>query len=156
MIIWKKRTNLKLTHRIIEYIFIRMHICISDFRVAKESIDFSWSKLFRHHNAERVCTICIKLYARCWILLARQRERGRNAGAVKGLLAQSPLLRALCIAVSELQVHVNTGSFIRTGSEKARRGFRSKLSADSPCWRVPSKGYTKRVSKEPVDVWSLW
>lgn len=78
-------------------------------------------------------------------------------GEEGGLLAQSPLLRALCIAaVSELQVRVNTRSFIRMGSEKARRGFRSELSADSPCWRVPSKGYTKRVSKEPMGVRSLW
>lgn len=46
-------------------IYLYKHMCISDFRgVSKESIGFSWSKLFCHHNAERVCIICIKLYAR--------------------------------------------------------------------------------------------
>lgn len=55
----------------------------------------------------------------------------RVRGCAEEMLVPSPLLRALCVAVvSELQVRVNMGSFIRMASEKARRSFRWRLSAD--------------------------
>lgn len=55
----------------------------------------------------------------------------RVRGCAEEMLVPSPLLRALCVAVvSELQVRVNMGSFIRMASEKARRSFRWRLSVD--------------------------